>query len=172
MKRLVLTIAVLIGLAAPAWAGYYEGNAAYERGDYAAALREWRPLAEQGHAIAQADLGYAYEKGQGVPQDYAMAIMWYLKAAAQGILGAQFNIGTMYDKGLGVPHDQAEAAKWYRKAAENGMGHAQYTLGLAHVFGKGVPQDLVSAYMRIASVRNYFNSVKASCTRLMKTAII
>ena len=78
----------------------------------------------------------------------------------------------MYDKGLGVPHDQAEAAKWHRKAAENGMGHAQYTLGFAHVFGKGVPQDLVSAYMRIASVRNYFNSVKASCTRLMKTAII
>ena len=147
MKRLVLTIAILLGLAAPAWAGFAEGVAAYERSDYATALREWRPLAEQGHALAQSELGYAYEKGQGVPQDYAMAMMWYLKAAAQGILGAQFNIGTMYHKGLGVPHDEAEAAKWYRKAAENGMGHAQYTLGLSHVLGKGVPQDFVSAYM-------------------------
>ncbi len=33
MKRLVLTFAILIGLAVPAWAGYAEGVAAYERGD-------------------------------------------------------------------------------------------------------------------------------------------
>ncbi len=33
MKRLVLTIAILIGLAAPAWAGFAEGLAAYNRGD-------------------------------------------------------------------------------------------------------------------------------------------
>ena len=35
MKRLVLTFAILIGLAAPAWAGLDEADAAYERGDYA-----------------------------------------------------------------------------------------------------------------------------------------
>ena len=39
MKRLVLTIGVLIGLAAPAWAGLAEGVVAYLRGDYATALR-------------------------------------------------------------------------------------------------------------------------------------
>ncbi len=53
MKRLVLTFALLIGLAAPAWAGFAEGLAAHERGDYATALRELRPLAEQGNADAQ-----------------------------------------------------------------------------------------------------------------------
>ncbi len=47
MKRLVLTFAILIGLAAPAWAGFAEGVAAYERGDYATALREFRGHVER-----------------------------------------------------------------------------------------------------------------------------
>ncbi len=69
MKRLVLTFAILIGLAAPAWAGFAEGVAAYMRGDYATALRELRPLAEQGDANAQFNLGLMYDDGRGVPQD-------------------------------------------------------------------------------------------------------
>ncbi len=77
MKRLVLTFAILLGLAAPAWAGFDEGVAAYKRGDYATALREWRPLAEQGVVVAQYNLGVTYYKGQGVPQDYVQAHMWF-----------------------------------------------------------------------------------------------
>ncbi len=45
-----ILIGFLLGLAAPAWAGYQEGIDAYERGDYDTALKEFRPLAEQGHA--------------------------------------------------------------------------------------------------------------------------
>ena len=33
----------MLGLTAPAWAGLDEGAAAYIRGDYATAIREWRP---------------------------------------------------------------------------------------------------------------------------------
>ena len=62
-----------LGLTAPAWAGLDEGVAAYKRGDYATALREWRPLAKQGNAKAQFVLGVMYDKGRGVPQDYAKA---------------------------------------------------------------------------------------------------
>ena len=62
MKRLVLTFAILIGLAAPAWAGFAEGVAAYHRGDYETALRELRPLAEQGDADAQYNLGIMYRQ--------------------------------------------------------------------------------------------------------------
>ncbi|MDA0653367.1 MAG: hypothetical protein O3C49_08845, partial [Proteobacteria bacterium] len=58
-------------LATPAGAGYDEGMAAHSRGDYAAALREWRPLAEQGNADAQYNLGYMYENAQGLPLDHA-----------------------------------------------------------------------------------------------------
>ena len=75
---------VTLGLTAPAWAGFDEGMAAHERGDYATALREWSPLAEQGHAGAQNNLGFMYRNGQGVPQDYAEALQWYRKAAEQG----------------------------------------------------------------------------------------
>ncbi len=70
--------------AAPAWAGFDEGEAAYRRGDYATAIREWRPLAKQGVADAQHNLGLMYYYGKGVPQDYAEAMGWWSKAAEQG----------------------------------------------------------------------------------------
>ena len=94
MKRLVLTFAILIGLAAPAWAGFAEGFAAYERGDYATALREFRPLAEQGFALAQSVLGEMYYRGHGVPKNYDMAAKWIRKAAEQGLAVSQFNLGS------------------------------------------------------------------------------
>ena len=107
-----------LGLTAPAWAGVDEGVVAYNRGDYATALREWRPLAEQGDAEAQFNLGLMYYKGRGVPQDYAEAVKWYRKAAEQGVAEAQYNLGFMYNNGQGIPQDYAEAARWYLKAAE------------------------------------------------------
>ncbi len=147
MKRLVLTVAILLGLAAPAWAGLAEGTAAYLRGDYATALREFRPLANQGNAQAQNNLGTLYYYGKGVPEDYAKAAKWFRKAAEQGNAGAQYNVGLMYDNGLGVPQDHAEAAKWYRKAAEQGDADAQNNLGHMYGQGRGVPQDYVQAHM-------------------------
>ncbi len=50
MKRLALAVALLIGLATPSQADYQDGQAAYSRGDYATALQEFKPLAEQGDA--------------------------------------------------------------------------------------------------------------------------
>ncbi len=85
-----------LGLTAPAWAGWDEGVAAYQRGDYATAIRELRPLAEQGDANAQLFLGIMYENGQGVPQDYAEAVKWYRKAAEQGLANAQYNLGLLH----------------------------------------------------------------------------
>ncbi len=83
MKRLALAVALLIGLAMPAWADFQAGVDAYLRGDYATALQEFKPLAEQGHAEAQTYLAGMYYQGQGVPQDYAEAVKWYRKAADQ-----------------------------------------------------------------------------------------
>ena len=98
MRRLALALAGLIGLAAPAWAGLAEGVMATFRGDYATALREFRPLAEEGDAIAQHSLGVLYEHGRGVPQDHAQAVKWYRKAAVQGNAGAQSSLALMYSK--------------------------------------------------------------------------
>lgn len=51
----------------PAWAGVDEGEAAYKRGDYDAALRECQPLAEEGNQKAQMLLDRMYLEGRGVP---------------------------------------------------------------------------------------------------------
>ncbi len=71
MKRLALVIVFVLGIVPPAGADFQAGFAAHNRGDYATALREFRPLAEQGDVDAQFNLGLMYSKGQGVPQDYA-----------------------------------------------------------------------------------------------------
>ena len=126
MKRLVLTFAILIVLAAPAWAGFAEGPAAYKRGDYETALREFRLLAEQGDAAAQYNLGLMYINGWGVPQDHAEAVKWFRKAANQGFAIAQTYLGFMYFKGEGVPQDYAEAVRWYRRAAELYRAQGKY----------------------------------------------
>ena len=118
IQRLVLVIALLCALAVPARAGYEEGRAAYQRGDYATAVREWRPLAERGDADAQYALGVMYHYGAGASQDYAEAARWYRLAAAQGDANAQFNLGVMYYKGEGVAVDLAEARRWYQAAAD------------------------------------------------------
>ena len=141
MKRIALAVALFVSLAAPAWAGFDEGLAAYQRGDYETALRELKPLAEQGDALAQAKLGVMYHHGRGVPQDYAEAAKWFCRAAEQGYAVAQHNLGVMYDKGQGVPQDYAEALRWYRRAAEQGEAVAQRGIGRMYSLGQGVPQD-------------------------------
>ena len=91
--------------------------AAYQRGDYATAIRELRLLSKQGNAKAQFSLGAMYDKGLGVPQDYAEAVGWWRKAAEQGNAKAQYNLGVMYGNGLGVPQDYAQALMWFNLAA-------------------------------------------------------
>ena len=124
-----------------------KGLAAAKRGDYAAALRELRPLADQGNARAQYFLGVLYFEGNGVTQDVAKAAEWFRKAAEQGDVNAQPSLGAMYARGLGVPQDDTKAVKWYRKAAEQGFAESQVNLGLAYYNGQGVPQDHGKAYM-------------------------
>ena len=79
----VLLLTLLIGNAASP-ADFQKGFDAWERGDYTTALREWTPLAEQGFAKSQYNLGVMYAKGQGVLQDYVRAHMWWNIATLQG----------------------------------------------------------------------------------------
>ena len=139
----VLALALPVPLVA---ADLQAGLDAYERGDYATALVEWVPLAEQGHADAQFYLGILYDLGIGVPQDYAEAVKWYRLAVEQGNANAQNNLGVMYHDGDGVTQDYAEAVKWYRPAADQGMTKSQINIGFMHQYGKGVTQDYVQAH--------------------------
>ena len=97
---------------------------AYNSGDYATALREWRPLAEQGNADAQCKLGFRYLKGEDVVQDYKEALKWYRLAAEQGDADAQFSLGLMYGTGNGVIQDNVMAHMWFNIGASGGSTNA------------------------------------------------
>ena len=85
----VAAVILVLGFAAPAAAGPLEdADAALKRRDYATAVRLNRPLAEQGNANAQYNLGTFYDNGLGVPQDKVRAYMWFSLSAAQGREGA------------------------------------------------------------------------------------
>jgi hypothetical protein len=147
MKRTALAIVLLAGISLPARADFDAGIAAYERGDYITAYREFRPLAMQGVSSAQYNLGLMYRDGAGVVKDYVEAVTWFRRAADQGIAEAQNKLGDMYNNGKGVPQNYPEAVNWYRKAAERGVASAQFNLAVKHFRGEGVPQDYVLAHM-------------------------
>ena len=121
--------------------------AAYQKRDYAVALRLVRPMAEQGDSRAQSLMGLIYFEGHGVQRDEAEAMKWYRRAADQGNTDAQLEIGDMYHEGRGVAQDYSEAARWYRLAADRGNAPAQYNLGISYARGTGAPQDNIVAYM-------------------------
>ena len=137
----------IICFAGPAWGDYQAGMDAYQRGDYATALREWQPLAEQGQAVAQYQLGLLYANGQGLTKDDAKARQWYEKAAVQGHTEAQVNLGVLLMYARGGQQDYKMAVYYLRLAANQGNDLAQRKLGQMYERGEGVQQDYVKAYM-------------------------
>lgn len=140
----ILACALMMNIAAHA--GYDEGVAASQNGDYQRALSEWLPLAKQGQANAQYDVGMMYFRGRGVTKDDVLAEQWLNKAANQGHTSAQTILGTMYTMtDLGIPPNFELAVKWLRKAAEQGSHHSLLMLGRMYEQGRGVPANLVIA---------------------------
>ena len=127
MKRLLLTFVLL--WPAILLAELRAGMDAFNGGDYAAAHREWLPVAEQGNHLIQTMLGVMYFNGWGVPRDEAGAVNWFRRAAEQRNAFAQHSLGVVYSNGWGVPRNDLEAAKWFRLAAEQGHADAQTFLG-------------------------------------------
>jgi TPR repeat protein len=119
MRTLGIALIALL-LCGQAWAGPLEdGVEAVNRGDYAAALRLLRPLAENGNPDAQINLGNMYFDGNGVPQDNAESVKWYLLAADHGSADAQIALGFLYEYGEAVPQDYVQAHKWFDVAGSS-----------------------------------------------------
>jgi TPR repeat protein len=129
---------------------FTDGDAAFQSGDYATALKDWLPLAEAGNAAAQNNIGTMYHNGQGVPQSDAIADQWLTKAANGGNADAQYSLGLAYGSGAGVAQDLAQAAAWYRRSATQGNPAAQASLGVAYLEGQGVAQSNLDAYVWLA----------------------
>lgn len=161
LTTLVIGLSLLTGATTSAWAqDFRKGFEAYKQKDYAAAMREWRPLAEQGDADAQLMLGRLYEWGRGVVKNKNEAIKWYRLAAEGGDWRGQDWMANAYFIGVGVPIDEKEAVKWWHLAAEQGSGGAQYQLGLSYSLGQGVVQDKVKGLMWLdVAILNGFEKV-------------
>jgi uncharacterized protein len=80
------------------------------------------PAAERGNVNAEAQLGWMYLTGRGVPQDFFKAAKWYYLAAVHGHGGAQFQLGLLYNKGLGVPVDYTLSYMWLNLSASQAVG--------------------------------------------------
>ena len=139
-----------------------KGVEAYNKGDYAEAVRCWIMAADQELMSAQSNLALCYYNGKGVAKDYAEAARWYRKAADQGNAASQNSLGNLYYNGQGVAEDLVESVKWYRKSAEQGFAAGQFNLGFAYHRGKGVDQDCKEAikWYRKAAEQGH---VKAQC---------
>lgn len=149
MKNILRQWSLLVALlfcSLTAWAGADEGMAAYQSGDYASALAEFKQAAETGDVYAQYNLGVMFALGQGVEKDEDLALKWYRKAAEKGFAPAQYSLGQAYEEAWGVSYSPKIALDWYRKAAEQDYPRAQLSLGLLYARGLGVNQDVVQAY--------------------------
>lgn len=119
----------------------------YNRGDgglakdMIEAVHWYRKAAEQGHVIAQYNMGILCATGNGLARDPGAAVEWWRMAAMQGHAEAQFNLGLFYAEGTGVNQDPSEAVKWWGMAAKQGLAAAQFNLGLMYMKGEGIDEN-------------------------------
>ena len=130
-----------------------KGIAAFDRKDYAEAMRWYRIAADQGNADAQVHIGELCAIGAGVTQDYAEAMGWFRLAADQGNAQGQKNVGLFFLNGWGVKQDYVEAKRWLRIAAKQGDARAQDAMGYLYLTGHGVARDYDEAmrWFRLAA---------------------
>lgn len=153
-RKLLLGATALIAFAAPAAAQDVQaGIAAWQAGDYNAAVQQWRPLADSGNADAQFNLAQAYRLGRGVGQNLNLAEQWFERAARQRHEQAGASLGLLlFQNGRA-----RDAMPWLQAAAGRGDPRAQYVFGTALFNGDVVRRDLPRAYalMRAAAAQGF-----------------
>lgn len=109
-------------------------------------IKRIKLLSKKNNPESQLDLGWHYEKGQGISQDYAKAAYWYGKAAhgnsrKSATVAAQYKLGILYYMGIGVEQHYIKAREWQSRAAARGLHQGQYELGRFYYTGKGGVQN-------------------------------
>ena len=143
-----LIVAALLAFSGTASAqDVQSGIAAWQAGDYANAVGQWRPLADRGDADAQFNLGQAYRLGRGVPQNLNLAEQWFERAARQRHEQAGASLGLLlFQNGRA-----REAMPWIQAAAMRGDPRAQYVFGTALFNGDILRRDLPRAYAMMSA---------------------
>ena len=132
---------------------------AFDRADYATALKVWLELAKAGDSEAQTYVGEIYEKGLGLEPDYEVAAIWYRRAAEQDFTRAQINLGNLYEKGLGVAKNTVEALNWYRRASGLDTDKLQYASTI--VANKVLQKEISSLQTEVADLKDFKTQTEA-----------
>jgi uncharacterized protein len=163
--RLVTSLLLTALIAAPcaAHAGLKEGLAAYDRAEYATALKELTPLAEKGNVKAQYRLGRMFNLGQGLPPDKKEAAKWFHLAAQQGLAEAQGALGYLCLVGEGVSQSSDLALEWTRKAAAQGDATAQFNLSVMYGEPFGIKKNPAESlkWLRKAADQRHVEALNA-----------
>ena len=145
----LIAIFLLISFAGAINADFDDAYGYLKQKEYIKALKEFKPLAEQGHVPSQMNLGWMHHKGLGVEQNYKTAIKWYEMAANQDNEDAQHTLGNLYRNGEGkkgaVTKDLNKAMYYYKKASDNGFPYSTFTIGVMYEKGEGVNKSIKNA---------------------------
>lgn len=142
LSKSILAVLALSLVAAPAVADVKAGVDAWSRGEYEAAVKQWREPAIKGDADAQFNMGQAYKMGRGVKTDLNIALDWYRKASAQGHLQAADSYGHL----LHYQGKVSESLPYLQTSSDRGDPRAQYLLATELFNGVHIPKDWVRAY--------------------------
>jgi len=150
MTRLLFLITLLFPLISQA--GFDEAVAAYESGDFATAVKEYRALAEQSDPRAEFALGFHHHYGYGVPKDQAEAIKWFRLAASHGDVQSRYYLGIMHQKGEGVAKDLVAAHMWLSLYSRNAPNHRDqaYTKEIIDGIERKLNEEQIAQAKKIA----------------------
>jgi len=136
------------------WMGHAATNLTDRERLYEDALRYTRRAAALGSGRAMAELGTAYNEGQGVARNVEAAITHYRSAANAGYGFARVLLGHVYlERGSGAA-DYAEARRLFEATSD--AHQAALGLGQIYYLGRGVQRD----YRRASAY--YLQAIRAS----------
>merc|ERR1712039_636517 len=98
-------------------------------------MRFLQAAAEQGHVLAQNNLGAQYYN----KRSFKEAAFWFHAAAKQGFAPAQTAIGWQLAVGTGVDKDLRQGIRWLEAAAEQGDEEAMRNLEMFGVDPRSSP---------------------------------
>lgn len=137
---------------------------AFDRANYATALKTWLPAAQAGDADAMNTVGEIYEQGLGLEPDYDLAAQWFKKAAKKGHSSAMINLGTMYEAGSGVPQDSTVAMNWYRKASGLTSGNLELVTEEEEARRRSQEQETIELRNQVGRLKGELDQARGQLT--------
>lgn len=161
MKNLFITLLVIVVSFSTSTFGQTtaDANKAMSEKMYGDVVRISQPLAEQGDAVAQLQMGMLFLNGWGVGKDYARAFKWLQMSANSDNKDAQYALGSMYLRGQGVRFDLNQSFFWRKKAADNRQTYAAFDVAEMYMNGLGVEKDTSEAkrYYEMFLIKPFVN---------------